>query len=338
MALTRRKSLKIILLAIAVNGAALALFGIIQQLARTPDMFWYWRSPAIMFFSSFVYKNHAASYLLLALAILMGFASWYSLRSLRRMEKSNPAGVMTFLGLCTAVGIWVSYARGVALAALLFLLISAAVFLVQRIFLLLRFREFAGGLILAILFAVFFKIGLDAVDYTKAWRRMSGAFSEGSIVLAERQEVTRAALEMLGDNWKKGVGAGSFRFLFPIFQHRYPDLTSRNGRAMFWEHAHNDLVQFPIELGLSGAVLIVSLIGYLGVLLVRNRFWRNPLASNVVLGALLLLATAWWDFPFQCPAVMITWWTLLLIAVMWSSFDRLNPAATVKAGGEAQLR
>lgn len=335
VALTRRKSLEILFLAIAGNGVALAFFGIIQQLTRTPDMFWHWRPQNIHFFATFVYKNHAASYLFLALSILMGLASWYSLSSERRLEKSSPAGVIVFLGLCTAVAIWVSFARGVSLAALLFLVISPAIFFVQRIHTRLGSRVLAGGLILALLFAGFFKIGLDAVNYGKAWRRMLEGFSESSIVLPERQKVTHAALEMLGDNWKKGIGAGSFRFLFPVYQHRYPDLTSRNERAMFWEHAHNDLVQIPIELGTLGASLIVGTIGYLAALLIRNQFWRNPFACNAVLGVLLLLATAWFDFPFQCPSVLITWWTLLVTATMWSFFERPDPKAPSRAGNDA---
>jgi len=50
-----------------------------------------------------------------------------------------------------------------------------------------------------------------------------------------------------------GIGAGAYRHLFPIYQHRHPELVRQpDGRGMFWEHAHNDILQFPIELGAGG--------------------------------------------------------------------------------------
>ena len=58
-----------------------------------------------------------------------------------------------------------------------------------------------------------------------------------------------------------GVGAGSFRFLFPTYQHRHPELVAVHGRRMFWEHAHNDVVQTPIELGVAGTGLALSTSG-----------------------------------------------------------------------------
>ena len=90
---------------------------------------------------------------------------------------------------------------------------------------------------------------------------------------------------------------------------------------MFWEHAHNDIVQFPIELGVIGTGLIVIGFGYWAFALMRSYFWENPLSACIVLGLLLLLGYAWWDFPFQCPAILITWCSLWAVATMWARFE-----------------
>ena len=93
---------------------------------------------------------------------------------------------------------------------------------------------------------------------------------------------------------------------------------------MFWEHAHNDVVEFPIELGISGTVLILTAVGYLAILLFKSYFWGNPFSFCVVFGAIVLTAYAWWDFPFQCPAILVLWSTLGVATVLWTQFEELN--------------
>jgi hypothetical protein len=121
------------------------------------------------------------------------------------------------------------------------------------------------------------------------------------------------------------VGAGSFRFLFPIYQARHPELAAVAQRPVYWEHAHNDLVQIPIELGLTGSALILLGGGYWTLLLIRSYFWASPLGICCVLGAVLLVIYAWWDFPLQCPAILITWCALWPGVTLWTRLEELNP-------------
>ena len=86
-----------------MNGLALAVFGLVQRLLSNGKMFWRWESPNPSFFSSFIYKNHAGAYLDLALAVTCALAAWYYLRGVRRLEKSNPAGVFVFFAICVGV-------------------------------------------------------------------------------------------------------------------------------------------------------------------------------------------------------------------------------------------
>jgi hypothetical protein len=44
----------------------------------------------------------------------------------------------------------------------------------------------------------------------------------------------------------------------------------------------------------------------------------------VVFGALLTLGYAWWDFPFQCHAILVTWCSLWPAVALWTHFGELN--------------
>lgn len=319
--LTRRRSVQLLLTTLAFNGLALAVFGIAQRLLGNGRIFWFFDSPNASFFSSFVYKNHGGAYLLLALAVTCGLAGWYYLRGLRRMEKSNPSGVLAFFATCIAVSILTSYARGATLTMLVFLLVCIGAFVVHQLLIPSENRKPIVAIVLILVFGYFLKTGFEALRSREAWDRIRQGITRQDMSLESRERATEAAIEMLQENWTTGVGAGSFRFTFPTYQHRHPELVVSQGQRMFWEHAHNDVVQFPIELGLAGTALLAAGLLYWLVRLTRSYFWENPLSACVVFGALLLVGYSWWDFPFQCPAILITWCALWAAATMWAQFE-----------------
>jgi O-antigen ligase len=326
IALTRRRSVQILLLATAANGLALAALGAAQRLLPNGRMFWLWKPPpgADAFFSSFVYKNHAGAFLFLAIVVSCGMAGWYYLRGLRRLEKSNPSGVFAFFATIIAVAVLISYARGATITMLLFLVICVAGFVVHQLFLPSENRKPVVAVAMIFVFGYFLKSGLEALDSHIAWDRLAAGIMEKDTSLESRRLATRAALDMLDDHWLKGIGAGSFKFLFPAYQQRYPEIFAAGGRRMFWEHAHNDIVEIPVELGITGMLLLAAAVGYFALSLIRAYFWENPLSAALVLGLALLVGYSWWDFPFQNPAILLTWWVLLTVVVMWTQFEELN--------------
>lgn len=322
--LTRRRSAQVLFTTIAVNGLVLGVFGVAQALLGNGKMFWFWTSPNGSFFSSFVYKNHAGAYLILALATTCGLAAWYYLRGLRRMEKSNPSGVLAFFATCIAVSILTSYARGATLVMLVFLLVCVIGFVLHQFAGKSEHRKPVVAVALILIFGYFLKTGMETLRSQEAWHRIKSGITRADTSLESREQATRASMEMVQENWQRGVGAGSFRFIFPIYQHRHPELVKAGGMHLFWEHAHNDVLQFPIELGLAGMLILALGAGYLLTVLVRSYFWENPLSLAILFGAVLLVIYAWWDFPFQCPAVLITWCGLVVSAAMWTRFEELN--------------
>jgi hypothetical protein len=324
VAFTRRRTVQILLTTLAVNGLLLALFGIAQRVIGNGKMFWVFESPNPAFFASFIYKNHGAAYLNLTLAVGCGLAAWYYLRGLRRMEKSNPSGVFVFFATCIAVSVLTSYARGATLVMLVFLLCSIGAFVVHQITMPSENRKPLVLVVLLLVFGFFLKTGLEAVSSQEAWDPLKSGQNRQDLVWEVREHATAASLEMLQENWKLGIGAGGYRLIFPIYQHRHPDLVEYKGQRILWEHAHNDILEFPIELGATGVALLLAGLGWLIFALMRSYFWDNALSATVVLGLLGILVYSWWDFPFQCPAILITWLALWVAIVLWTQFEEQN--------------
>jgi hypothetical protein len=314
---TRRRTIQRLFIALAINGVALSVFGLAERMTHADKLYWLWHSSNPSFFASFVYKNHAGAYLNLALAIACGIAAWHHVRSVRRLEKSNPSGVFAFLATCIGVSILVSYARGATFVMLSYLCLVVIGFIIHQVRLPKDARQPWIALALLLVFGFFLKTGLQAVNSDEAFDRLKHALSGQDVSWEAREVATQAASEMLRHDWKMGAGSGSFAFLFPIYQQHYPFIATNQ----FWEHAHNDILEIPIELGLPGMLLVFASFAYWGVALLRAYAWQNPLSASVILGCLFMMGMAWGDFVFQCPAVLITWCALWPACTLWAKFE-----------------
>ncbi len=313
---TRRRTLQRLFLILAVNGAALSIFGLAERIAGAPKLYWIVDLPGT-FFSTFVYKNHAGAYLMLTLAVTCGLAAWHHLRSVRRLEKSNPSGVFAFLATCIAVSILISYARGATLVTLLYLSLVVAAFVIHQIRLPKEARQPIIAVALLLVFGFFLKTGMDALHSDLAWDRLRQAVSGDDLSVEARQIADHASFDMLRDHWQLGTGSGSFEFLFPIYQQHYPKIWV----GQLWRHAHNDILEIPIELGVPGVLLILAGFAYWGLSLIRNYLWQNPLSASVVLGCLFMVGMSWGDFVFQNPAILITWCALWPACALWTRLE-----------------
>ena len=41
----------------------------------------------------------------------------------------------------------------------------------------------------------------------------------------------------------------------------------------------------------------------------------------IIVGLLALLVYSWFDFPFQCPAVLVTWCALWPVVTLWTQLE-----------------
>ena len=315
--MTRRRTLQRLFLVLAGNGVALALFGFAQIGLEARKVFWTIETRA-EFFSSFIYKNHAGGYLLLTLTMAAALAAWHYVRSVRRLDKSSPAGLFAFFVTCIAVSIFISYARGATFVMLAYLTVLVAAFTWFQWRLPAAARSPVITIALLLVFGFFLKTGLQAVRTGRAWSELRAVWTTQDVSVKARQAANQGSLEMLKERGLGGVGAGGYQFLFPFHQKKIPQLTNP---PQFWQHAHNDVLQLPIELGLAGTLLIVASFAYWAVVLLRNYAWQNPLSASVIVGLLFLVAMSWGEFIFYCPAILITWCALWPAVARWTVLE-----------------
>lgn len=320
----RRRSLEIVLNILVINGVLLGLGGLyLRATAAIDTVFWLWeRVPFASAFASFYYRNHAGAYLGLLAIICAALAYWHYESGRRHMRKSTPAGLyvigLGFFCICVLF----TYARGSTLALLLALIIISC-------YLTWCFSKSRGWLSLtagttlamAILFTGAIALTAWQIDLSKMTTRIESLISlKGQEISVHHRLLTYdAAYAMLEERGMRGVGSGGFRFLFPEYIKRHPEIY-RDGR-FFWEHAHNDWLQIPIELGLAGSILILLGVYYLARGLIRQGIHSHALPAIVVLGCLQTLFHAWIDFPLQNPAVLLTLGSLLILVWRWSELE-----------------
>jgi O-antigen ligase len=148
----------------------------------------------------------------------------------------------------------------------------------------------------------------------------------------DRTLARQASRDMLRDRWLLGWGAGCFRYNFPDYTWKYPEIyyTGSGSVREYWEHAHDDWLEFPVELGAAGMLPLAGILGYGVWQLGRRRFWRSAVSFCIVLGCGLVLLHAWVDFVFQNPAVLLTWSVLLVGAVRWVELDQPGGSPSLK--------
>jgi hypothetical protein len=315
--LTRSRSWRILLGMMIVNGVALAGLLVFQR--ATGDTRLPWPLTALTnrdnLFASFVYHNHAGAYLGLMTMTAVSMATWGYDRGVRTQKKSTPSAVIGLVALFLGAAVLFTLSRG----ATLVLGTSLAEFAVW-IYLRHRFRPSDSGtdsrvsMVLSIIFGAFIIYVGCSINFSAISNRfdslIQGRSNEQSV--SSRLEARSAGYALLSDYGWRGVGAGGFRYIFPNYVQRYPDIYE-NGQ-LFWEHVHDDWLEIPIELGAVGSLLLLALASYFVSICVRNRVVWYSSSVPILFGCLGTLLHAWMDFPFQCPAILVTWCLLVTMA------------------------
>jgi hypothetical protein len=327
----RRQSFRLLAGITVFSGALLALVGLFQQITGTNRIFWEYQAPlTAQFVASFIYRNHAGAYFNLVLALATAMAAWHWRRSRRRIGGPGAAVAFGFAAALIGLAVIFSASRMSIIVMIAFTLIVAlaAGFMPssdaghkpRRPW---RFIVLPALCILAIVWVTFEASGV--------WHRIAGLVANPTATLQSRTLARKAAEEMFLDRWVYGWGAGCFRYGFPLYQQHYPEIYTGASGRMYWEHAHDDLLEFPLELGALGMIPVVAALGYAAWRALRARVWQNPFSVCVIAGCLLTVVHAWVDFVFQNPAVLATWAFLLVAAVRWSelesSIERRRPSS-----------
>lgn len=330
--LTRKRSVFLILGIIAANAFLLALLGILQKLGSTELIYWTYEPANPRFFSTFHYRNHCGAYLYLGLAASLSAAFYHWRRMRDEALTSSPAPMFLFCALVIMGALLFASSRG----GILFGGFVCGVALLTFIFT--AFTHGKQGLVtIGVL-----SIVIAACGYF-AWPVMQRALPEikerleateegltqmkGSTQFErQRQQMTKVTLEMWRERTWLGWGAGSYRFMFPKFQVKYPELYYFNWnpdkmksrpnyklRHQSINYPHNDWVQSLAEYGIVGSAILVMILGYWFVQPLRYLLALSAEVLVLYAGAVAIVVHSFVDFLTWNPPVLFLFVTLLAL-------------------------
>ena len=331
-----RVMLWVILLAAAVN----ALYGLAVYFSGNATILWFpkWAFPEFLS-STFVNRNHFATYA--ALALLIGFgllveelrriSAGISLRSIAGILRATEAldfRLYLLLGLIGMIALAMVFtaSRGAMVATaggvIGFLLCASRSSKVSG----LRILRFGAALALG-------GVAVLALTGDKLASRIEAiAFHSSS-----RLNVFEATMQLILERPFLGIGGGGFEGMFHSVR---PD--QMNAESAIYAHAHNTYLEFGLEHGLPALMIMLVLSALLVLVFLRGaaRRKRNDLIPAIGAGATVLVAMhAFVDFSLEIPAVAVTYVAIAGVCFAQSFPHRVRtgtqeaPSEDIKAPG-----
>ncbi len=310
-----KTKIKRIVIVMFTAGIIEAFLGIFQMLSKTNKIFWFWQSVYKKggYFGSFVNPNHFAAYMDMIICIGIGllisrpkipfYPSKESWRHyLYKFESYISKNVLLiFLISIMGASVFLSLSRGGILCFLLLLLLF---FIFQGT------KTFKGKrviiVITAIILAFLIWIGIDPV------------IKELSTLLnlkrasPQRPIAWKEALRIIKDYPFIGVGLGNFRNIFPLY--KSPELKS------FWDHAHNEYLEYLVDTGVIGFILFYLAIFWCLFIIVKRWYQRSErFCVGIGLGGMVAIFSLLMDnmvtFNLHIPAISFIFFLILGITV-----------------------
>jgi O-antigen ligase len=329
---TRRTTIQRLLSIVAINGALLAIIGILQKVTHAKYILWGLKdvTSAGYFFSTFIYKNHAGAYFNLVLMLTTALLYWHFSRAERRMERSSPAPVFAFCTVLLGLSVMLTNSRAATILMMLFTLLAFIGFIIHCTLTRSEGRSPWAITLLCTIFALFIGLGSYFLNTDRAFDRLGKLWEAGAAdsSVASRILARKATMEMAEDNLITGWGAGSFRHYFPVYQRHYPEIYSlkhgKKERIMRWEYTHNDYVQFLAEMGLIGVGLMVAMLVCALRHLIKQQVFMRPHLLFILMALLVTAVHAWMDFQFHNPAILFLWCISAALAARWAELEARN--------------
>ena len=322
--LQRRQSVVLLLWIFLLSGVGMAIIAILQKFTGADAVLWTVPSPNSNFWGTFFYRNEAVAYLALVISI-SGFLYFYHLN---RSEQSGLSGGPHLLLFLFVAITYTSIALALSRGGILFGGVMTVCFFcvaIGRWLYLLKINK-AAPLVVVIALLLGGGGGYTTFRYVdiEAIRDRFGDI-ETTLKMADKDSrmiTTKITWEMFQEEPWFGWGAGSWRYVFPMYQSAYPEIYyQRYDRKLGWVgrrvyyYAHNDVVQFLCEYGMVGCLFAGSLFAYwLGVLWFKTS--GNRLSALMLqIGMVLALCHAIVDFVWQSPANWLALNSVICVSV-----------------------
>lgn len=316
------KRLRLLAIVIVISGALQAFYGVVVQLANFDVSPVIGMNEANRARGSFVYQNHFANYLALALCVAIGLLmsqlsgertqrNW---RQLSRDILSTMLSAKMMLRLAMilmVVGLVMSRSR-MGNAAFFASLVAVAL-------LALWFYKRPPALLKPLVISILL-LDMVLVSSMFGLEKLQQRYEDTSFASEARDEVVVDSIPLLTEHGFTGSGGGTFYTVFPAVQPK--------PYSGFYDHAHNDYLQFAIEVGVPITALLMLWLAWLAwqalqVMRTHEQKLERGLCFAALMAMLHMALHSTVDFSLQAPANALLFLTILMLALICST----QPAA-----------
>lgn len=251
--------------------------------------------------ANFANRNHFAGHLEMVLFLTFGVLVGKYLQNSRRQQQGSraarisayilgPEGRLRAVMVLLTIGIVMTQSRtgNIALATTLCFAFAMLYY---------RFTKARPAII--VLFASILIVDVAIVSNLVGLERVAERISDTRVETELRPDFNQLSMAMLSDYWLTGIGGGNY----VSFVRGYQDLDLE----LYFIYAHNDILQFALELGLpvfSVLVLyvVLSILAGLKAYLHRTHMFYSGVGLGAACAVISLTIHAFTDYNHQIPA------------------------------------
>ncbi|MCG6201916.1 O-antigen ligase family protein [Psychromonas antarctica] len=306
---------------IMLSGLTQALYAVFLQYSG-------WESSLLGFHighratGSFVYYNHLANYLLLCISVAIGYliGSLDGIKAVSRRAKLasiieillSPKWILRIGIIIMVVALIMTRSRMGNSAFFSSLLITSVLALI----LMKRPPNTLKWLIISLV-----ALDLIIVGTYFGVEKVKERLQATSFQAETRDDVVRDAIPYMQEYWLTGSGAGSFYSTYLQYQ--------RAEYQAFYDHAHNEYVQFTAEFGVLPSLLLLALVLYiiwnsLKTLRSSRRKFKQGLAIGILMACIGMVMHCTVDFVLQDYAIAILFLTILCLSPIMNNLVEQN--------------
>lgn len=307
---------------LAVYGAAIAAFALLQGVAPNGKLYWL-RQPRLggWIYGPYVNHNHYAGLMELLIPIPLVL----SLTRMAGEKERTAAGIAAAVMVGT---VFLSGSRGGMIAIIVELMAFGIVLFRQK-----KNIRIAIGIGAFAVVLIGMLTWLGGKDLTT---RVSSIGTEAKTEISGgmRLSIDRDALQMFRHRPVMGWGLGTFPVVYPQFRSFYTNF--------FVNEAHNDYLQLLDEMGLLGfGVMVWFLVVLYRRALSKIGNWMSSVSSAVTLACALgftgILVHSFFDFNLQIPANAALFYVLCAIAAAPPLLQRSRKRRPVASDMEEEM-